>query len=72
MQRPRYSLSLSGKRDTYFQSLSSKYGNYLEGKLRKILRKDQWANWSDEYKLKWSEDQRKKWWADQSDEFMLE
>ena len=72
VQRPRYSLSLSGKRDTYFQSLSSKYGNYSEGKLRKFLRKDRWANWSDEYKLKWSEDRRKKWWADQLDEFMLE
>jgi hypothetical protein len=34
------------------------------------LRKDQWANRSDEYKLKWSED-KQKWWDDQSDEYKL-
>ena len=79
---------LSGKCVTYFQSLSSRYGNYSESVLRK-LRKDQWANQSDEYK-EWREDKkrrwddrsdqyklewsedRKKWWADQSDEYKLE
>jgi hypothetical protein len=61
---------LSGKRVTYFQSLSSKYGNFSESKLRE-LRNEQWANWSDEYKLKWSKD-KKKWWDDKSDEFMQE
>ena len=34
------------------------------------MRKDLWANRSDVYKLKWSED-RKKWWDDQSDENKL-
>ena len=48
----------SGKRVAYFQSLSSRYGNYLGSKLRE-LRKDQWANQSDEYKLKLSEDRKK-------------
>jgi hypothetical protein len=61
---------LAGKRVTYFQSLSLRYGNYSESELRE-LRKDQWANRSDEYKLKWSED-RKKWWDDQSDEYKQE
>ena len=79
---------LAGNLVTYFQSLSSRYGNYSESVLRK-LRKDQWANQSDEYK-EWREDKkrrwddrsdqyklewsedRKKWWADQSDEYKLE
>ena len=61
---------LTGKRVTYFQSLSSKYGNYLESK-RRELKKDLWANRSDEYKLKWSED-RKKWWDKRSDDYKLE
>jgi hypothetical protein len=61
---------LAGNRGTYFQSLCSRrYGNYSESELRE-LRKDQWANRSDEYKLKWSED-RKKWWDDQSDKYKL-
>jgi hypothetical protein len=60
---------LAGKCVTYFQSLSSRYGNYSESELRE-LRKDQWANRSDEYKLKWSED-KQKWWDDQSDEYKL-
>ena len=61
---------LAGKPVTYFQSLSSKYGNYSESELRE-LKKDLWANQSDEYKLKWSEDW-KKWWDDQSGEYKLE
>ena len=61
---------LAGNPVTYFQSLSPKYGNYSESELRE-LRKDQWDDQSDEYKLKWSKDQ-KKWWANQSDEYKLE
>ena len=61
---------LAGKRVTYFQSLSSRYGNYSESELRE-LRKDQWANRSDEYKLKWSED-KQKWWDEQSEEYKQE
>jgi len=61
---------LAGKPVTYYQSLSLKYGNYSESELRE-LRKDLWANRSDEYKLKWSED-RKMWWDDQSDEYKLD
>jgi len=62
---------LSGKCVTYFQSLCSRYGNYSESELWD-LKKDLWANRSDEYKLKWSEDRKKKkWWDDQSDEYKL-
>jgi hypothetical protein len=61
---------LSDKRVTYFQPLSSRYGNYLESELQK-LRKDQWANRSDEYKLQCSDD-GKRWWANQSDEYKLQ
>jgi hypothetical protein len=60
---------LSGKCVTYFQSLSSRYGNYSESELRE-LKKDLWANRSDEYKLKWSEDMKRRW-DDQSDEYKL-
>ena len=61
---------LSGKRFTYIQSLSSRYGNYSESELWK-LRKDQWANRSDEYKLQCSED-GKRWWVNWSDEYKLQ
>jgi hypothetical protein len=61
---------LSGKCVTYFQSLSSRYGNYSESVLRK-LRKDQWANQSDEYKLEWREDKKRRW-DDRSDQYKLE
>ena len=58
---------LSGKCVTYFQPLSSRYGNYLESELQK-LRKDQWANRSDEYKLQCSEDEKRRWdeWSDEN------
>jgi len=49
---------LAGKRVTYYQSLCSRYGNYSESELWD-LKKDLWANRSDEYKLKWSEDEKK-------------
>jgi hypothetical protein len=45
---------LTGKLVTYFQSLSSKYGKLRE------LKTDLWANQSDEYKLKWSEDGKRR------------
>ena len=61
---------LAGNLVTYFQSLSSRYGNYSESELRE-LRKDQWANRSDEYKLKWSEDGKRRW-DDRSDEYKQE
>jgi hypothetical protein len=61
---------LADKPVTYFQSLSSRYGKYSESEFWE-LKMDLWANQSDEYKLKWSED-RKKWWGDQSDEYKLE
>ena len=61
---------LAGNLVTSFQSLSSRYGNYLESELRE-LRKDQWANRSDKYKLKWSEDGKRRW-DDRSDEYKQE
>ena len=53
----------------FFQSLSSKYGNYSESELRE-LKKDLWANQSDEYKLKWSKVGKRRW-DNQSDEYKL-
>jgi hypothetical protein len=53
----------------YFQSLSSKYGNYSESEFWE-LRKDLWSNRSDEYKLKCSED-GKRWWDERSDKYKL-
>ena len=50
---------LAGKCVTYFQSLSSMYGNYSESELQE-LNKDLWANRSDEYKLKQSEDGKRR------------
>jgi len=50
---------LAGKCVTYFQSLSSRYGNYSESELQE-LNKDLWANRSDEYKLKQSEDGKRR------------
>jgi hypothetical protein len=35
------------------------------------LRKDQWTNRSDKFKLEWSED-KQKWWDDQSEDYKLE
>ena len=35
------------------------------------MRKDQWTNRSDKFKLEWSED-KQKWWDDQSDDYKLE
>ena len=51
---------LAGNRVTYFLSLCSRYGNYSESELRE-LRKDQWANRSDEYKQQRSENEKRRW-----------
>jgi hypothetical protein len=47
-----------------------KDGNYSERELRK-LRKDQWDERSDEYKLQWREDDKRRW-EERSDKYKLQ